>query len=297
MAKNNKDVTLFDYEMNHVDGVTGEVTSKTATKVVKRDRTPDFIMLFTAGAPLLRDADLSKREQAILNIILGSWITTSNRVEISTTLRKNLSKQLEYSLSTVYKGLNSLQAKGIFVERVNAIDEEEAIDGSVYLNPHIFGRGHWNDIKKLRYDIQVDFDFEELEARTTSSRTVTYNEAEELLEGGNLEEVDRIIIQNSDNTFESEIIVEEKKELPIINIVPKSEKSIQKPKAIPIENETNLTNEYSLKIIQEKNKSKELDNKAKQLDNEAMGIELKLKNMAMEEFKMKIEAKKLGIDF
>jgi len=287
MAKDNKDITLFDYEMNHVDGVTGEVTSKTATKVVKRDRTPDFIMLFTAGAPLLRDADLSKREQAILNIILGAWITTSNRVEISTTLRKNLSKQLKYSLSTVYKGLNSLKAKGIFVERINSDNGEEAIDGSVYLNPHIFGRGHWNDIKKLRYDIQVDFDFEELEARTTSSRTVTYNEAEELLEGGNLEETDRIITQNTANFFESEIIVKERKEVEIVEIIPSPKKEIEEPKITAVNSgESSI---IGLELIQEKNKSKELDNKA-------MELKIELKKITMDEIKMKIEAKKLGID-
>ena len=287
MAKDNKDITLFDYEMNHVDGLTGEVTSKTATKVVKRDRTPDFIMLFTAGAPLLRDADLSKREQGILNIILGSWITTSNRVEISTTLRKNLSKQLKYSLSTVYKGLNSLKAKGIFVERINTDNNEETIDGSVYLNPHIFGRGHWNDIKKLRYDLQVDFDFEELEARTTSSRTVTYNESEELIEGGNLEEIDRVIIQDTNNVFESEIIVEEKRENPIIEIVPSPTKKIQNTKVTAVNSEENST--IGLKLIQEQNKSKELDNKA-------MELQIELKKMTMDEITMKIEAKKLGID-
>ena len=287
MAKDNKDVTLFDYEMNHVDGVTGEVTSKTATKVVKRDRTPDFIMLFTAGAPLLRDADLSKREQGILNIILGSWITTSNRVEISTTLRKNLSKQLGYSLSTIYKGLNSLKAKGIFVEKTNSDDNEESIDGSVYLNPHIFGRGHWNDIKKLRYDLQVDFDFEQLEARTTSSRTVTYNESEELLEGGNLEEIDRIITQDSNNVFESEIIVEEKKEAPIIDVKANSVKKIQEQKK-PVKG-GEKDSSIGLKLIQEENKSKELDNKA-------MELKIELKKMTMEEITMKMEAKKLGID-
>jgi hypothetical protein len=286
MAKDNKDITLFDYEMNHVDGVTGEVTSKTATKVVKRDRTPDFIMLFTAGAPLLRDADLSKREQGILNIILGSWITTSNRVEISTILRKNLSKELKYSLSTVYKGLNSLQSKGIFVEKISG-DGDAAIDGSVYLNPHIFGRGHWNDIKKLRYDLQVDFDFEQLEVHTTSSRTVTYNESEELLEGGNLEEIDRVITQDSDNVFESEIIVEEKRENPIIEIVPSPVQKIQKSKVTVVNSEENST--IGLKLIQEKNKSKELDNKA-------MKLKIELKKMTMEEITMKIEAKKLGID-
>jgi len=34
--RNGKDITLFDYEMSHLDGTTGEVTSTTRTKVIKK---------------------------------------------------------------------------------------------------------------------------------------------------------------------------------------------------------------------------------------------------------------------
>jgi len=73
-SRDGKDITLFDYEMSHLDGMTGEITSTTKTKVIKREKTPDFIMLFTAGTPLLRDANLTKREQLILNIILENML-------------------------------------------------------------------------------------------------------------------------------------------------------------------------------------------------------------------------------
>jgi len=255
-SRNTKDITLFDYEMSHLDGMTGEVTSTTKTKVVKREKTPDFIMLFTAGTPLLRDANLTKREQLILNIILEKYVGFSNRVEISTVLRKNLKSTLSYSDSTVYKGINGLQKKNILVEHTG--NDENTIEDAWYLNPHIFGRGHWNDIKKLRYDLQVDFDFERLEAKSSSTRIATYSDAEEILEK-NLKEVDRVVRKSEDNsTIDTKIVVD---------------------------------NNFSedIELLKQKNKAKELEIELKKLENQE-------KKINAEELYAKIEAKKMGID-
>ena len=261
MKKIGKDITLFDYEMSHLDGMTGEITSTTKTKVIKKEKTPDFVMLFTAGAPLLRDANLTKREQLILNIILEKYVGFSNRVEISTVLRKNLKSVLSYSNSTVYKGINGLQKKSILVE-YNA-HSENGIEDAWYLNPHIFGRGHWNDIKKLRYELQIDFDFESLESKSSSTRIATYLDSEELLESGKLEEVKRVVVKNKiNNSIDTNIIVEEKQ----------------------------LNNKQEeIVLLKEHNKAKELEIKIKELANEE-------KKLNIEELKIKIEAKKMGID-
>ena len=255
-SRNTKDITLFDYEMSHLDGMTGEVTSTTKTKVVKREKTLDFIMLFTAGTPLLRDANLTKREQLILNIILEKYVGFSNRVEISTVLRKNLKSTLSYSDSTVYKGINGLQKKNILVEHTG--NDENKIEDAWYLNPHIFGRGHWNDIKKLRYDLQVDFDFERLEAKSSSTRIATYSDAEEILEK-NLKEVDRVVRKSEDNsTIDTKIVVD---------------------------------NNFSedIELLKQKNRAKELEIELKKLENQE-------KKINAEELYAKIEAKKMGID-
>jgi len=264
-SRDGKDITLFDYEMSHLDGMTGEVTSTTKTKVVKREKTPDFIMLFTAGTPLLRDANLTKREQLILNIILEKYVGFSNRVEISTVLRKNLKSTLSYSDSTVYKGINGLQKKNILVEHTG--NDENTIEDAWYLNPHIFGRGHWNDIKKLRYDLQVDFDFERLEAKSSSTRIATYSDAEELL-AKNLKEVDRVVTKSEDNnTIDTEIVVDK------------------------INQEEIKGNRFSedIELLKQQNRAKELEIELKKLENQE-------KKINAEELYAKIEAKKMGID-
>jgi len=265
--RNGKDITLFDYEMSHLDGTTGEVTSTTRTKVIKKEKTPDFIMLFTAETPLLRDANLTKREQLILNIILEKYVGFSNRVEISTVLRKNLKSKLSYSDSTVYKGINGLQKKNILVEYNG--NDDNGIEDAWYLNPHIFGRGHWNDIKKLRYDLQIDFDFERLETKSSSTRVATYSDAKELLENDNLEEINRTVVKDEkDNSIDTEIVVDKK------NIEKKSN-SNNKPKAI--------------EFLKEQNRAKELDIKIKELKNEE-------RKLNIEELQIKLEAKKMGIE-
>jgi len=263
-SRDGKDITLFDYEMSHLDGMTGEITSTTKTKVIKREKIPDFIMLFTAGTPLLRDANLTKREQLILNIILEKYVGFSNRVEISTVLRKNLKSTLSYSDSSIYKGINGLQKKNILVEYNN--NDENGIEDAWYLNPHIFGRGHWNDIKKLRYELQVDFDFESLEAKSSSTRVSTYSEAKELLENGNLKEVDRVVTKDKkNNTTDTEIIVDNK------------------------DNNSSNSKLDEINLLKEQNRNKELEIKIKELKNEETKLNI-------EELHIKIEAKKIGID-
>jgi len=133
-----------------------------------------------------------------------------------------------------------------------------------YLNPHIFGRGQWNDIKKLRYELQVDFD--SLEAKSSSTRVATYSEAKDLLENGNVKEVDRVVTKDKEsNTTDTKIIVDNK-----------------------VNNSSNSKlNEINL--LKEHNRKKELEIKIKELKNE----EIKLN---IEELHIKIEAKKIGID-
>ena len=264
MKKSTKDITLFDYEMEHIDSVTGEVTSKTSTKVVKRDKTPDFIMLFTEGAPLLSDASLSKREQNILNEILSTWVGLNNRVDFSQVLRAHLAKVLDYSPSSIYKGLNSLKRKKIFVEKNNITEND--VKGAIYLNPNIFGKGHWNDIKKLRYDIQIDFDFETLEATTSSSRTAAYHESEELLPHGKLKEVDREM-KAVGSSKEEKIIVED------IELVASEIEIVEKKGSV------GLIDNTELEILRERRKILELENKSKELDIKGLEFQIELKKM------------------
>ena len=172
---------------------------------------------------------------------------------------------LSYSDSTVYKGINGLQKKNILVEHTG--NDENAIEDAWYLNPHIFGRGHWNDIKKLRYDLQVDFDFERLEAKSSSTRIATYSDAEELL-AKNLKEVDRVVTKSEDNnTIDTEIVVDK------------------------INQEEIKGNRFSedIELLKQQNRAKELEIELKKLENQE-------KRINAEELYAKIEAKKMGID-
>jgi len=73
----------------------------------------------------------------------------------------------------------------------------------------------------------------------------------------------------------------------IVEIIPSPKKEIEEPKITAVNSgESSI---IGLELIQEKNKSKELDNKA-------MELKIELKKITMDEIKMKIEAKKLGID-
>lgn len=247
--------SLFEMEVDERDFVTGELKKSTKAKVVKKPKTPDFLMLFTAGAPLLKDACLTKSSELILSKILEKWVLRKNRVDLSKVLVAHLVTELGSSRSTIYTGLTLLKNKKILVQDKEGITGD-LIKGAWYLNPYIFGKGSWNDISKLRFDLSVEFDFKKLEASSKATRTAEYEEESlEKIKNGEYAVVDHSInFDDSTNTTEAEIVVED---------------------ADTTEKNTEIY------LLKEKNKSLELE------------IQLKLANT--EELKSKIEAKKLGI--
>lgn len=260
--------SLFEMEVDETDFNTGEVKKTTKAKVVKKPKTPEFLMLFTAGAPLLRDARLTSSAELVLSKILEKWVLQKNRVELGTTFVNYLVEHLGSSRSTIYTAVGLLKKRQVLVQDKEGTTGAE-IKNAWYLNPYIFGKGKWNDIQKLRFDLSVEFDFVSLEASSRATRIAEYIDEDEEFKPNNYNVISHSVEDDVENNIkEVEIVVEEKMKMPV-----------------PIITEEALNQEVqdNLKILEAENKSKELD--------------IELKKITMEELKMKIEAKKMGIDF
>ncbi len=175
MAKK-KDTTVYTHISETVNNVTGEVVSTKKDEVIRREKTPQFIMLFTEGAPDLVKANLTKSQSHVLWKILEKYTHTGNSLKITTATKKIMAKELNLTLRTVGAYIRVLIHKNVI--------QELDIYGSkdYFLNPHIFGRGEWNNIKKLRYETTVEFNFEKNEAQTTRTTKSTYKDADKLTE-------------------------------------------------------------------------------------------------------------------
>lgn len=265
--KSNYTTSLFEMEVDETDFVTGELKKSTKAKVVSKPKTPDFLMLFTAGAPLLRDANLTKSSEKVLSKILEKWVLRKNRVELSTTLINYLMDEFQSSRSTIYTAISLLKEKQILVQDIEGITGDY-IKGAWYLNPYIFGKGKWNDISKLRFDLSVEFDFNKLEASSKATRIAEYDEnIVDQFNNGEYEILDSKIEHNEQNNVtEAEILVEK-------NVNKASSKDIHLIEQKKNEN-INEDKTLELEILKEKNKEKEL---------------------SIEEMKLKIEIQKLGI--
>ena len=201
MAKK-KDTTIYTHVSETINNITGEVISTKKDEVIRREKTPQFIMLFTAGAPDLVKANLTKAQSHVLWKILEKYTHTGNSLKITPATKKIMAKELNLTLRTVGAYIRVLIHKDIIQE----LDVYGSKD--YFLNPHIFGRGEWNNIKKLRYETSVEFNFEKNEAQTIRTTKSTYKDADKLSEKPHKiveKTIDTELNKNSNQT----IVVEE----------------------------------------------------------------------------------------
>ena len=96
MAKK-KDTTVYTHISETVNNVTGEVVSTKKDEVIRREKTPQFIMLFTEGAPDLVKANLTKAQSHVLWKILEKYTHTQHHSQNITQFRDESSRIRQYA--------------------------------------------------------------------------------------------------------------------------------------------------------------------------------------------------------
>lgn len=140
------------------DATTGEMLQNIGKKIVKVAKTPDFIMIFTKQISLLED--LKKMDNMVLFSILTHFVGQRNLVFLSPQTKKRIANELGVDISSITRSINELLKKEVLVTD---------IEKNVFLNPHIFGKGNWEEIRKLRHELVFEYDFE------TNVRTIKRN--------------------------------------------------------------------------------------------------------------------------
>lgn len=230
-------------EINHE---TGEILNTQNRRLLKVKRTPDFIMLFTEHVAFIEK--LAKNEKALLSQILQHYVGVKNVVFLSADTKKDMAEELNVGMSYIHKAIKSLTQKQVLIK---GIDKKNQI----YLNPHLFGKGNWENIYKMRQNIAYDFDFEKLEMKETRTLSTLYDDE---LENKPHEIIDAQEYKDESGVTHQEITIEEKKE--------------NQNQSLISFDETKSSNE--LDMLNAQNKSKEL---------------------AIQEMKLKLEMKKEGL--
>ena len=168
----NKINKIYEETNTTFDKDTGEIVISHNRQIVKIDKTPEFIMLFLKGIPQLLDASLSNMQLKVLWVILSNYVSKNNSLNLSTAIKKQIANEIGSTYRTVTQYINELHKKGI-ITKIN-------YEGSpnFFLNPNIFGKGNWFDIKKLRYETAIEYDFEKKTALQTN-KTISVFDTEE----------------------------------------------------------------------------------------------------------------------
>lgn len=105
------------------------------------DPEPDYIKVYLKDIISLKD--LPKGTSSVLFCFLKR-MSYENDIVINNSLKKVIAKELDISERTVVKAIEELTQGNILIRKDK---------GFYYFNPNIFGRGKWQNIKKIRMTI------------------------------------------------------------------------------------------------------------------------------------------------
>ena len=214
------------------DGETGELVNDVQKKIVKVPRTPDFVMLFTKHVTFLEQ--LGKTDNSVLFVILSHYVGQENLLFLSPQVRKKIASELSLDISSVNKAIKNLIKKEVI-----GFDKDEFLR----LNPHLFGKGNWEDIRKLRQELTFEFDFTNNTAIMSRTVQAICADQEELEKPHAVIDTHETI---SESKSEQTIFIEE------IN------DESQAPVLPFFESEEEKTNDFDIERLKEENKAKEL---------------------------------------
>jgi hypothetical protein len=139
-----KKTILKEETIQSINYDTGELIEESSIKTFKVDKEPDFIKLYTDD--ILRLKDVPKGMNGVILSLLKR-MNYQNEVYIISHVKKQIAEELDIKEVTIRKALDTFVKKEILIRK----------DRAVYMfNPKLFGRGSWEDIRKLRLTITYE---------------------------------------------------------------------------------------------------------------------------------------------
>ena len=131
-------MTLYEEVKETKDHHTGEIKSSTRFTSIKHEAEPSYIKLYLSDICKLND--IPKTGNDVLNELLP-LVNYDNEIILNSTLKKRIYEKIGIKKGSLDNNIYKLTKQGV-LKRVGS--------GTYMLNPLIFGRGKWQDIKALR---------------------------------------------------------------------------------------------------------------------------------------------------
>ena len=152
-------------ETSVIDNKTGELVSKRANKTLSWGTEPSYIKLYLQDVLYL--SDMPTKHSAILYELLKRSTYAGEKDGMQVIINASLKRRIKDTLG--FKNMSSINnaitdfVKGKILYRVDV--------GMYNFNPWLFGKGDWQDIARLRLEVN----YEEIEGKTFKTN-VEYKE-------------------------------------------------------------------------------------------------------------------------
>jgi hypothetical protein len=164
------------------DPKTGEVISEEVTAIRSHvPKEPNFIKLYLKDMCKLND--IPKTTNNVLNALL-ELCNYDNEIVLNSHIKKKIANNLDIKLQSLDNAITKLN-KAEFLDRIGR--------GTYMLNPNIFGKGKWSDVKEL----QITWDYsnkgrvlEEVKTSVTSQPSLPFNSEDDYIDA-NIEEKEK----------------------------------------------------------------------------------------------------------
>lgn len=125
----------------------GNTLKKESNTVYSVPTEPPYVKMYLDTILYLKD--LPKGHNPILMSILKRlpWANQEQDIALNAGIKRKIAKEVGCSVSKVNNAITDL-VKGEVLFRTDV--------GVYQVNPHLFGRGEWNDIAKLRLEVTFD---------------------------------------------------------------------------------------------------------------------------------------------
>lgn len=105
---------------------------------------PNYIKLYLDTVLYLKD--LPKGLNTVLYALLKR-MSYGNQLVLNAALKRQIAREIELSVSSINNAITKF-VKGELLERIDT--------GLYRVNPHIFGKGEWKDIARIRLEVSFD---------------------------------------------------------------------------------------------------------------------------------------------
>ncbi len=138
---------IYVREVNEIkDTQSGEIIQTSRTEVSSFEKEPPYVKVYLEDIGKLNG--LNPTEQKLVNELVFN-MGYNNIVPAYKPIKEGIALKLGVSYNTINEAIKSLYKKGVLIRKAR---------GFYIMDPNLFGRGSWKDIKNIRMTIDYNDD-------------------------------------------------------------------------------------------------------------------------------------------